>query len=747
MRRLLKISLSFEIHKFCWIVSILLSLVSSVGFAPQATTQKQVYQKALVLMCTFTDSGAYNATHRYPWFWLANLRYPVDKLNVETTQITNSTLYDGNVGKYSAIFIDGYYDVLTPRSINSAEWGLLSAYEKNFGVVEVVYGDYDFTSNTAVEQRYGIASHRTYQGLSITRTRWVNNGIVETVDFKGVSVTLASGSTVYSYMGNSTDGQPYPYLWSYTDSEGVTRVTCLANCGGGGYLGDVEAYTLPVMLGAKLSSANELFKYYFSMDIDDINLPPDGSDYHMDGDDVAYVYNNLIVPYGVIPTLHIFVGSISVYRDFPTMEASFYNSVLQYKDYHDFAIHPNIAAVSETYSENQALLHLANLTEWNIAATSLYFIPDGHLYNNNSVKGLQDVGYEFVAQMHSTTSNKNPYCKYPEYQAYATEILRIPRLGFRGLAYNTRNMTKSFSGDPDSGTFWRKFFHGALYSPFPKIGYYITMTHEANWLDEDQSGDTAANSYPAMNETKALFTINILPIVSVPSTILAWHIRTLQDYNITARYNIDAQTITYSIVKRHAGKDDYIALILPPNSSTDVTPSQVRQTNFMTAVILKQQSSITAYIGTSYSEPYITYSTGDIYTPIFENSKLTFTVSAPSGATSIAKVYVGDKGEPTGVSANNGILTWNYNASTKIITLKVTHAGTGPANVLVDWRISGDVNSDNKVDAYDLFDLSKAYGSDTPKPNWNPDCDFNWDGEINSSDLLTLSKGYGIINT
>ena len=130
--------------------------------------------------------------------------------------------------------------------------------------------------------------------------------------------------------------------------------------------------------------------------------------------------------------------------------------------------------------------------------------------------------------------------------------------------------------------------------------------------------------------------------------------------------------------------------------------------------------------------------------PTYSNNKLSFTVSAPSGATSIAEVYVGDKGEPTAVPANNGTLTWNYNASTKILTLNVVH--NGPANILVDWRILGDVNGDNKVDASDLFDLGKAYGSDASKPNWNQDCDFNWDSKIDSLDLLTLSKNYGRTN-
>lgn len=57
--------------------------------------------------------------------------------------------------------------------------------------------------------------------------------------------------------------------------------------------------------------------------------------------------------------------------------------------------------------------------------------------------------------------------------------------------------------------------------------------------------------------------------------------------------------------------------------------------------------------------------------------------------------------------------------------------------------ITGDVDGDGKVDASDLFDLSKAYGSDPSKPNWNPNCDFNDDGKVDASDLFNLSKNYG----
>ena len=66
-----------------------------------------------------------------------------------------------------------------------------------------------------------------------------------------------------------------------------------------------------------------------------------------------------------------------------------------------------------------------------------------------------------------------------------------------------------------------------------------------------------------------------------------------------------------------------------------------------------------------------------------------------------------------------------------------TDDNTFPAKIL------GDLNDDGKVDASDLFDLSKAYGSEPSKPNWNPNCDFNGDKKVNASDLFILTEDYG----
>jgi len=58
-------------------------------------------------------------------------------------------------------------------------------------------------------------------------------------------------------------------------------------------------------------------------------------------------------------------------------------------------------------------------------------------------------------------------------------------------------------------------------------------------------------------------------------------------------------------------------------------------------------------------------------------------------------------------------------------------------------KILGDVNGDRIVDAYDLFDLGKAYGSESGDPNWNFDCDFNRDDKVDDLDLSDLNENFG----
>ena len=88
--------------------------------------------------------------------------------------------------------------------------------------------------------------------------------------------------------------------------------------------------------------------------------------------------------------------------------------------------------------------------------------------------------------------------------------------------------------------------------------------------------------------------------------------------------------------------------------------------------------------------------------------------------------------------------TYTIIANTSIIGQTDTDpADNTSTNSKVHVKIPGDVNSDEVVDASDLFELGKAYGSELGDPNWNPACDFNGDEKIHSSDLADLGENIG----
>jgi len=55
----------------------------------------------------------------------------------------------------------------------------------------------------------------------------------------------------------------------------------------------------------------------------------------------------------------------------------------------------------------------------------------------------------------------------------------------------------------------------------------------------------------------------------------------------------------------------------------------------------------------------------------------------------------------------------------------------------------GDVNNNGIVDAWDLADLGKAYGTSQGQTSYNPDADLNKDKVVERSDLEIISSNYG----
>ena len=120
-------------------------------------------------------------------------------------------------------------------------------------------------------------------------------------------------------------------------------------------------------------------------------------------------------------------------------------------------------------------------------------------------------------------------------------------------------------------------------------------------------------------------------------------------------------------------------------------------------------------------------------------NQLTATITAPNKTTSITKVYVGDKGEPTAVYALNGTLFWSYNSSTTMIELRVTHLG--PAEIMVDWRMPGDVNADGVVDILDAAKISAHWYPGPPigPLGYDPIADINYDEAVDILDAGIVS--------
>jgi parallel beta-helix repeat protein len=57
--------------------------------------------------------------------------------------------------------------------------------------------------------------------------------------------------------------------------------------------------------------------------------------------------------------------------------------------------------------------------------------------------------------------------------------------------------------------------------------------------------------------------------------------------------------------------------------------------------------------------------------------------------------------------------------------------------------IFGDINKNMGVDSDDLSQVATTYGSSSETPNWNPNCDINRDDKVDVFDLFNLSKNYG----
>ena len=88
--------------------------------------------------------------------------------------------------------------------------------------------------------------------------------------------------------------------------------------------------------------------------------------------------------------------------------------------------------------------------------------------------------------------------------------------------------------------------------------------------------------------------------------------------------------------------------------------------------------------------------------------------------------------EPSGMTINNDIVA------------DIDYAIPGLKILKQDRPLTGDVNSDGKVDETDLKIFACAYGSKVGDPNYNAQCDFNEDGKVDVRDLVVIAQHFDI---
>jgi subtilisin family serine protease len=137
-------------------------------------------------------------------------------------------------------------------------------------------------------------------------------------------------------------------------------------------------------------------------------------------------------------------------------------------------------------------------------------------------------------------------------------------------------------------------------------------------------------------------------------------------------------------------------------------------------------------------------------------AKYNFTVTVPVGADFDLYLYNSTGttyGEPAIVAKSTNattggyeqiIMTPPYDGIYYLVVKRATATtGAGTFTITSTAIILGDINSDLTVNNADLILLKQAYGAIPVSPNWNPNADLNKDDKIDASDLYILSRNYG----
>lgn len=714
-----------------------LSLFVTLVSVTRASSGKSVRQAVLLIR----KSNETQDRFTFPIKVAESMNISFSTLNADLQELTETVLYDGEDGRFSLIFVTA--SSIT-QDLDTSELAVLDQYEGSLGVAEALLGPVapEFAS------RYGVASLGLAQRF--LRLRWANNDLTNFMNTSMYPTTLDTNTTVYAYGGN--ESQINPVVWSYASDNKIRVASSIGSLPPS--TGDTFAFWAPFWLACKLSPANRILKLYWAIDIDDVMYrysdngvygAPAVSNLHLDGSDIQHAIDNLLAPLGFTPTLAIMYSDnskLNMTTEYPEL----HSVLVANQGTFDFTPHNHLLSY---VSYQQALDMIRSdrnaISDWGLLPTLYYMIPGNYAYSSETAPALTDSPLWYVAQIFSVSSNTHPYISNPgDFDSWSSSLFRVPRWGW--VPYNARNSSQVLvqSGKPNWDMYWQDkldlMFGFTAWSPCGYIGgYHIEGSHMHNWVYGRQNSDA-----PIVSLIRNLTEMNIFPIVPVRSWAIAENLYFIRNFRFNTTYNLEQNTLHYTIAKSNANARDRITLNFEGKvRPLDFNPDILRYDNNSTVVTFTKKDSITLKMDEQEtSAPFINNWETSLLTSVGHTGHtLVFTVSAPSGTMTTTEVYVGDKRRPNDVS---GATSWSYNSTSRSLTINALHSS--PITITITWRLEGDVNRDGTIDASDLFALSQAFGSTggpPPSDNWNPDADLNEDNRVNLLDLHVLGKHYG----
>lgn len=395
---------------------------------------------------------------------------------------------------------------------------------------------------------------------------------------------------------------------------------------------------------------------------------------------------------------------------------------------------------SQVFIDHGGVFTNLHVFGWNASRPGNYYI----------LSQLQDHGYKYSwdYQDHQTNINMYNLLQYDDSPPFLT-LLRPHSQASSIWEFPTLRQGSTLSWQPENLT--QLFSASSLEEIVSQRGVLISHQYLSGTSAEDSTnfktiGSTTyisdqLNSYLQNLYSKVYGTREIwfVPVTELLDYILKLqYVEILPDFSAPNKFEINVSNSSISGLTLN---------FLTPIANATIDGSYVvniRDTRIWLPKLSVGNHNLEINFGAlSSSLPRITEASVRTVYGSYDRSTLTITIDSLSKtniSTSTTAVYVGNKGEPRAVKGLNGLVSWSFNTLTQLLELTMAH--NGPAQIIVDWRMSGDVNGDGEVNFSDLALLSEVFGSIPSSSNWNQSCDFNYDNFINISDLYPLGKNY-----